>query len=324
VKIWLALILLAPVAVWGQDAGLDETRAPLSAADAPAADGAPPPNWVDKSHTVATDSAQSLVQWMDDFFGDPVYDAEKAESFLRLEFENDWLQDEGSDFGVRLRGKVQLPKISQRVELLFGDDDTGAGDREELEDSDRVSLQVNVSETRRSRFDATLGWSSSAPKPGVRYRFEDALREDSSYRYVQRLQWTDSDGFFTLAQLDLFQALDSDDMLRWSNRIKWGEETDGVEWRTRLSLFQRWYEDTERPLAVNYYGLIRGETQPESYIKNYALGTILRRRIYRDFLFFEVEPSANYRKRNYDQDRQFAWQLVLRLEIHLARDLVKR
>ena len=210
------------------------------------------------------------------------------------------------------------------MDLVFSDDDTAAADREERSDQDNISLQVNVRESSRSRFDATLGWSSGAPKPGVRYRNEGDISEKSSYRYIQRLQWANDEQFFTQGQVDLFRQLDSDDVLRWSNRIKWGEETDGVEWRTRLSLFQRFYEETARPWAFNHFLTIRGETRPESFVQNYRVGTVFRRQVYRDFLFFEVEPSANYRKPNYEEDRELAWQIVLRLEIHLARDLVKR
>lgn len=323
-KIWLVIFLLLPLAGWPQELELEEETVSVTVDGESPDTGEPQVNWVDKSHKVASDSAQALVEWTDEFFGDPAYDAEKAESFLRLEFENEWDEDKGNDFGIRLRGKVQLPKISQRVELLFSDDDTASADREERGDTDNVSLQVNVRESKHSRVDGTLSWSAGAPKPGVRYRVENEFREDRSYRYVQRLQWANDEGFFTLAQLDLFQVLDNEDVVRWSNRIKYGEETDGLEWRSRLSLFQRWYEDTERPLAINPYILARGETQPDSFVQNYAVGTIVRRQIYRDFLFFEIEPSANYRKLGYEADRDLAWQLVLRLEIHLARDLINR
>lgn len=327
-RIWLALALLLPALALGQAADSDEPaymqETAVPADPAAADDSVDKANWVDTAHTATADSAQALVEWMDDFFGDPTYDLEKAESFLRLEFENEWDQDKGNDFGVRLRGKVQLPKISQRVDLLFSDDDTASADREERGDTDNISLQVNMRETQRSRFDATLSWSSGAPKPGVRYRNEGDISDRNSYRYVQRLQWANDEGLFTLGQVDLYRQLASDDVLRWSNRIKWGEETDGLEWRTRLSLFQRFYEETERPWAFNHFVTIRGETEPESYVQNYALGTVFRRKVYRDFLFFEVEPSANFRQANPFEDRDLAWQVVLRLEIHLARDLVKR
>ncbi len=46
-----------------------------------------------------------------------------------------------------------------------------------------------------------------------------------------------------------------------------------------------------------------------------------RRKVYREFLFFEVEPAYNYRRRNLDEDREGAWSIVLRMEIALQRDL---
>lgn len=324
-KIWLAILLLAPAIAWAQQETQEEPPLEARSESPPLDEGELPLNWVDKSHSATAESAQALVEWTDNFFGDPSYDVEKAESFLRLEFEHEWDEYNGSDFGVRLRGKVQLPKISQRVALVFADDDTAAADRQERSDEDQVSLQVNVRESSRSRLDGTMGWSSGAPKPGIRFRHEDEFENTSrSYRYVQRLQWANDEKFFTLAQLDLFHAFDSDDMVRWSNRIKYGEETDGMEWRTRVSLFQRYYEDTKRPLAFRHFGLIRGETQPDSWVQNYALGTVVRRQMYRDFLFFEIEPSANYRRRDYEDDHDLAWQIIFRVEIHLARDLVKR
>lgn len=323
-KIWLAtLLLLIPVLAWAEPEESDESPAAIEGEVAPAGKAQAVGTWVDSTHEVAAESTQALVEWMDDFFGDPEYDLEKAESFLRLEFENDWEQGEGNDFGVRLRGKLQLPKISQRVDLLFSDEDNTAIDGEEREDVDTVALRYKVRETTRSRFDATMGFSSGHLKPGVRYRNEGALENRRSYRYTQRLQYEDGDGFFTLGQVDLFQVRKNEDVLRWSNRFKYGEHTDGVEWRTRLSLFQRWYEDTKRPLAVNYFGTILGETRPKGYVKNYRLGAIVRRQVYRDFLFFEIEPAINYRQDTYYDDRDWVWSVALRLEIHLSRDFIR-
>ena len=284
----------------------------------------PPINWVDTSHSAVADQAQAAVEWMDDFFGDPTYDLEKAESYLRLEFENDWEQGEGNDFGVRLRGKVQLPKISQRVDLLFSEEEGDTVDREEREDIDNISLQVNVREGDRSRFDATMGFSSGNLKPGVRYRNEGDLDFARRYRYVQRLQYEDGEKFFTLAQVDLFQTFNERDVLRWTNRSKGGENTEGVEWRTRLSLFQRFGQDSKRPLALNHFVSVRGETRPTSFIKNYRLGTVWRRQVYRDFLFVELEPAMNYRRRDYEDSRELTWSFVARVEIALSRDLTRR
>lgn len=286
-----------------------------------------PPNWIDSSHTVAADSAQALVEWMDDFFGDPSYDLEKAESFLRLELEHEWEEGEGNDFGVRIRGKVQLPKISRRVDLVFSDDDgadPGGTSQQDRDDADSVALQLKVREGNRSRFDATLGYSSGNLKPGVRYRNEGGITESSTYRYIQRFLYEDGEGFLTRGKLDLYRAVNESSLFRLSGRIKYGERTDGVEWTTSASYSQRWYEETRRPLAVAYFVSVGGRTRPEPFDSGYTIGTQLRRQMYRDFLFFEIEPTYNISREAHDDSFGNYWSIVMRLEIHLARDLVKR
>ena len=119
---------------------------------------------------------------MDAFFGDPNYNIERAESFLRLELINDWDQKQGNDFKVRLRGKVQLPRISNRVNLVFSSTEGKALTEKERKEEGRVAVQVQVVEGSRSRFDFTMGWASSAPRPGVRYRNEGAINDTTSYR----------------------------------------------------------------------------------------------------------------------------------------------
>ena len=281
-----------------------------------------PVNWVDDSHVYVTNQAQALTQWMDDFFGDPVNDLEQAESFMRMQLIDDWDGDDGHDFKVRLRGKVQLPKISNRLNLVFaGTEDQDQVDEDERADEDAVSLQFNVSEGNKSRFDLTLGWASSNVRPGVRYRIEGPIGGVSSYRFLERLQWEDGEGVFSTSQIDLYRALPNEDLLRWSGRIKYGEESDGIEWRSKWAVSQRYLEDTKRPIATNTYLTINGVTQREEYTKNYKLGFLFRRQMYRDFLFLELEPAYNYRRREYEDERAGVWSLVVRLEIVLEKDL---
>lgn len=285
-----------------------------------------PETWVDTGHRFVTNEAIELAQWMDDFFGDREYDVDRAESFLRLQFENDWDEEDGNSLRVKLRGRLQLPQLSKRLSLVFeGDDgDELIDDNQDRDREDTVGLQYEISESRRSRWDATLGFNSSGVRPGVRFRHQDAIDDKNSYRYTQRVQWEHDDGFYTTGRLDLNHVIDEDDALRWSNRVVYGEETDGVEWRTRLAWRQRRDLNSKRPYALSYFGAINGVTDPSGYVKNYRLGVEFRRQIYRDFLFFEVEPSWNYRQRNYDDDRDTAWGIILRLEVAFRRDLVRR
>jgi hypothetical protein len=311
VKIWtLIILLLISGFAYSQEEDTDTPEEPI--------------NWVDDSHVYATNRAQALTQWMDDFFGDPLNDLEQAESFLRMHFIDDWDGDDGHDFKVRLRGKVQLPKISQRLDLVFSGSEEEHVDEDEREDEDSLSLQYNLSEGSKSRFDLTLGWASSNVRPGVRYRNEGSIGNVSSYRFLERLQWEDGEGVFSTSQIDLYRVQANDDLLRWSGRIKYGEETDGIEWRSKWALSQRYLEDTKRPIATNTFLTINGVTQREDYTKNYKLGFLFRRQMYRDFLFVELEPAYNYRRLEYEDERAGVWSLVVRLEIVLEKDLRRR
>ena len=124
--------------------------------------------------------------------------------------------------------------------------------------------------------------------------------------------------------MDLYRAIGEDDSLRWSNRLRYGEETDGKEWRTRLSLRQRYRMDTKRPIATSAFVSIKGVTEPESLTKNYKLGFLFRRQIYRDFLFMELLPAYNYRRRNVDEERHGVWSIMFKLEILFEKDLRRK
>ncbi len=317
-KIWLVILLFAISGfAQGQEQAPDENREPGEQEQ----EQEQPITWVDDRHAYATNKTQALTQWMDNFFGDPLNDLEQAESFMRVQFIDDWEEEDGHDFKVRVRGKVQLPKISKRLNLVFAGEEDDGLDEQERRQEDVVSLQYNVADGKKSRFDLTLGWASSNLRPGVRYRNEGPMGDTSSYRFLERVQWEDGEGLFSITQLDLYRALDGNDLIRWSNRIKYGKETDGIEWRSKLSLSQRYLIDTKRPIATNAFLTINGVTQDDKFTKNYKLGFLFRRQIYRDFLFIELEPAINYRRREFEDDRDIVWGLVVRLEVALEKDL---
>ena len=56
---------------------------------------------------------------------------------------------------------------------------------------------------------------------------------------------------------------------------------------------------------------------PYAYVKNYRLGMRLRRQAVKDYLFWEIEPSYNWRIDEPYFDREGAWKIELRLEFLL-------
>lgn len=260
-----------------------------------------------------------MTEWMDGFFGDPNYEFEKPESLLRLEWVNHWDENEKDRTKLRLKGKLQLPAISRRLDLVFSGEETDNGTSTDTQGT--VALSLNVSDQERSRVDATLGISSSDVTPGVRYRNQGPLGNAFFYRYTHRLEWEPDEGLYTTGLVNLDQILSENELLRWSNRLIYGEDTDGAEWLTNLSLRHRLTpEGSAQPFVISYYGAIRGNTDPD-ITRAYRLGVLMRRQIYRRFLFAEIEPSYNWRKKRDGVDREGGWKISLRFEIALQRDM---
>ena len=325
VKIWLITLLLAlPAPVWS-DTENDTDNNSTDTSEQGAVTGNlddPPITWVDTSHAYATDQVQALTVWMDNFFGDPNYDLEKTDSLVRLEWRNSLDEKDDYKSRIRLRGKLQMPRISKRLNLVFNGEDgdeLGADDRKNI---DRIGLQYNLGELNRSRVDLSLGVGGGDLRPGIRYRNQGPINEEVGYRYTQRLQWEDSEGFFTTSELNLDRTLNENSLLRWNNRVIYGEESDGAEWRTQLSLGQRRRpEHKSKQLVIGYFGSIKGATDP-SYVENYRLGMVFRRQVFRRYLFAELEPSYNFRKDSPDDKRDGAWNIIMRFELVLQRDLM--
>ena len=70
------------------------------------------------------------------------------------------------------------------------------------------------------------------------------------------------------------------------------------------------------------YEYFEGVTDP-NYIENYGLGMVFRRQVYRRFLFAELEPSYNLRRDFPGQSLSSAWNIILRIELVLSRDLAR-
>ena len=60
-----------------------------------------------------------------------------------------------------------------------------------------------------------------------------------------------------------------------------------------------------------------GQTEPYDFVKNYKVGPRFRRQAIRDFLFWEIEPSYNWRVDEPYFDREGAWRVEFRVEFLL-------
>lgn len=279
------------------------------------------PSWVDSSHAYATDATQDLVQWMDNFFGAPIEDAERAESFLRLILVDDWDARQAHDFKVRVRGQVQVPKISQRLSLVFSGEDGDHLTEKNRREEDSVGVRYNLGDALGRRFDLTLGFGSGQLKPGIRFREQGRLSDHFNYRFTQRAQYWTDDGLLGITQFDLNYALSDNTLLSWSSGLRYGEKYDGERWATGVTFQRRFYRSSGRAAGVRFFARTDGTTDPKTFAYNYTLGTAYRQQFYRDYLYWEIEPTYSYRREKLEEKRKGVLGIVLRLEILLEKDL---
>ena len=270
------------------------------------------PNLLDTSYVYVTQNSDRLAQWIDSFFGARNTDEESADSVLRLLTEYEWDQEQNDDLKIRLRGKVDLPRLNRRLSLVFSEDDDDR--RDVLPDTQRqdtdVGLVYRVAERERSRLYVSVSTNKSLEfKSSVRYRYVQPIGQSWLARFSERVYYTEDDSFGTLSRADLDYFIDHRHSVRLTADMDYGEETEGAEWGSRASFITR-LSDKE---AVNYFAAVSGQTDPE-FTEAYALGVRYRRNIYRPWMFVEVEPSHVWRKEDADSNRNGGWVMTLRLE----------
>ena len=278
-------------------------------------------DWLEDSKDYAARKANEMTQWVDNFFGNDERDLEQAESRLRLRTIYNWDERLDNEIKLRLGGKVSLPQISKRLDLVFRGEDMDDFSDDGVEDpsEDRVGLQLQVGpkDIKKYRFDLAVGFGSSGPKPGAKFVYQDAFAEDLNFRFTQRFTYDLGEGGYGSSRFVLDKALGDRELVRAYTRFLYGEKTDGTEWFSSLSYARGWGGDSGRVGATWLYVGADGQTEPYDFVKNYKVGARFRRQAYRDFLFWEVEPSYNWRIDDPYFDREGAWRIELRLEFLL-------
>jgi hypothetical protein len=284
------------------------------------------PSWVDDSHAAATNRAQALAQWTDAFFGAPVQDAERTDTFVRVIVADDWDRKDGHDLKFRMRGQVKLPAISRRLDLVFAGaaDDENLGGEETASRSEEAGLRLNLRDKKRGRIDATLGVSSGPGLvPGLRYRYQDAITDNSWYRFTQRLQYDTDDGFRSISELGLHRYLDEGALLRWKGRARYREDKGFWDWRSSI-VYREWLNDHAKfPSALEYFIGWGGNDDPELATRNFRLGVLFRKQWLRPYLYYEIEPNYSLRKDTFEDKRKWYAGIILRLEVMLDEDLMR-
>lgn len=304
-----ALLLPAP-GVSAADAGVTEKPE-----EAPAVFGL---GWLDSTQEIASNSANGLANRLDRFFGVQRSDIEAAYSSLRLTTINSWNNIDNVDSGFRLRGKVHLPRINERISLIFSEEDGDGTDYYTQnaasiaqQNTTRVNLELNLKEESNHRLYFRVGMRSNLKgRVSLRYRYEPDPDQATVNRITQSFYFKDGNGFGSFSRYQLDHVLPNESLLRWTNDVRFEETYTGAQYTSSLEYLVLRSNQT----ALSWYGRVNGVSSP-GYVSSYDLGLRVRKNIHREWLYVELEPGYTWRKDDWFMEREGTPYIFLRLEM---------
>jgi hypothetical protein len=264
---------------------------------------------VDRLHGATTNLFRNIGGGADSHFQSDDYQSfGENSSRLRLRFDVGWVEHHGWDEKLRVRLRLVLPGLSNRLQVVADDDD---GDDDAItsdEDGTDVALRwVGLQSEKASvSFDLGLRFKSGDPDPYL--RLNSGIQYDISenwYGYTfNRLYYYSN----TQWRIDFRQSFNrpiTDDLLfRSRTRVQYFDENDYNPFlEQKFSLFQ-----TLNPKsAIAYEALWRKQDEDDSVFdedeikgklqdsyQNVALRLRYRRNVWRPWLYIELWPIIGW------------------------------
>ena len=227
---------------------------------------------------------------------------------------------EGPDVGLRINGKLRLPRFEDRVALVLSSIDEDDTLLDELDRSQTVrsgsdregtaSVRYYIKETRnfKASVDAGLRFHPEPdPRLKLRLRFHHDF-ERVTTRFTQSFFWESIDGFGEKSQFDIDQQVPRAYLRRLTTSVLWSEDSDGVEAGQSFSYYK--YLSNRRVIGARV-GLA-GVLEPNMRMDNYTARLIYRKRVHRNWIYLEIEPGVDFPR---DRDFQATGFVNVKLDI---------
>lgn len=297
----------------------EETATQEAAASAPTCQPDPGADAiVDKMQRGVYRGVCGTARWFDGLFGTRHYDQDTDETFGRIGLYETWSDRDGPDTRLRMRVRLALPTMKERLRLFFG----RADEREIIEDSHTDTGGSMPGEFKRVEDDAWLlglGYSKHGRlengfdfDAGVRlrtpvdpftkgsYRYNLVFNDATALRARQTVFWRDSRGFGETTELDLDHLLTPKVMVRWDNTATLAEDVRRLEWTTAFITFQSLGD--RRALA--YSAFMSGIANTDVPVRNYGVEVRYRRRVLREWLFLEARTGLSWPRETLAEERE--------------------
>lgn len=289
--------------------------------------------WVDETQAILEETGCRASLWLDGLFGDDsqIQAAQRTSGYVETSVS--YSQIDGFDQKTRLRVRMELPNMKQRVSAFFGreDEDDFIQDRSEAfglrsqfpridtRDEWLAGLGYGLPSSERLQTDIKVGASSlTSPRAFVRARLHYNAYADRSNLVYLRLTpfWQTRDGVGATLGIDYNHVITPSLLLRVSEVGTFSESTVGVNWLSTVILYQNLREER----AIAYQLFLRGDTDAEEPLYEYGGRTVYRHPLVPGKLYGEAIVGYSWPQPDAAIPREGSYEIGLGLELPFGRE----
>lgn len=271
--------------------------------------------WLESQRNDLSSDVGSIGRNLDDWLAGEGIGERANESYVRLKVNQRIGRMDTYYSNIRLGGRIDLPRTSERWKLIFESETT---EQNSLRDQRLNNINASsftggfsyeLPERNGWRFNHDVGAKSSIPiDPFYRFRirYDTTLGEDWFFGLSNRLFYYHNDGVGQDTRAFFSREINSQLNFRVETEVNYRHNERLTEFGQSVALFQTLGDQETLTYEV---GLI-GRNRPLKTVDNYYAQMVFRKAVYQDWLVMELVPQLLFEDR-YD------WKADPRVQLNL-------
>ena len=275
-------------------------------AEQPQKQGPPSPTIGDVMYGEISKTILTTATWLDSFFGDRRYNTESNPSYVRFRY--NVFPEKGSALLLKpdLEARLILPQLREKTHVIIGGTPKEVNQFSAVQSNTTSDPTANTEErgvitgvsyaprqTPTESFFVRAGMKFSPkgvdPALGPLYRVLFPFPSGWSLRFIEDVLWRNKEGWKSSSTIDLERPL-HDLFFRASTEWVHTEHVDGFIYAFSFSLTQ----PLSSKAALQYSLVNVFQTKPVNELTEIDLRVSYRKRIWRDWLYYEVMPQYRF------------------------------
>lgn len=290
--------------------------------------------WVDDTHAEWSEDITYLGSYLDQLMGGTDKAEAENKSYLKIDLDLYHSKFEDTEFEPKVRFRLDLPVLKERLRLVFESEPDQAKDLGERKlgafpTTQNSTTNDDIYASFRYWIEADK-WTSLSFDSGVRVRARPDIFSRARgvrswsmtdlwlFRFSQELFWFESRGLGTQTQFDFDRPLKERFLFRKTIALDWSERDARYDLINQFSLFHNYNEVTALQYAV---GMQSDYQSNQALARNYFAHITFRSRLYKDWLYYQFNSGVEYAREHQFQANPF---ITVRLEILFSDDAGKK